>query len=121
MSPSASPAPSPRAAAIAIAIAIASACASRGAPLAPAPGAAAPAAEAPAAAATGCAREIAIRCATGVDGCLDGRTIEHVCVADGAMAGPSCAVELALVCPPGQRDGCLTEPPVSRHHLCVIE
>ena len=68
---------------------------------------------------TGCAREIAIRCMNGVDGCDDGRTTEHVCVPVDAKAGPACELELALVCPEGQIDGCLRSPPVSRNHVCV--
>lgn len=70
--------------------------------------------------AEGCAREIAIRCMNGVDGCDDGRTIEHVCVPLDAKAGPACELEIALVCPEGQIDGCLRSPPVSRNHVCVF-
>jgi hypothetical protein len=67
----------------------------------------------------GCAKEIAIRCANGVDGCIGGKTTEHVCVPDDATPGPSCELELAMVCPEGQIDGCLRTPPVSARHVCV--
>ncbi|HSJ99922.1 MAG TPA: hypothetical protein VK932_01730 [Kofleriaceae bacterium] len=67
----------------------------------------------------GCAQEIAIRCANGVDGCIDGRTTEHVCVPADATLGPSCELEIAMVCPEGQIDGCLRTPPVSARHVCV--
>jgi hypothetical protein len=72
-------------------------------------------------AATGCAREIAIRCATGVDGCDAGKTTEHVCVPLDATLGPSCELELALVCPAGQIDGCLRTPPAAARHICILQ
>ena len=79
-----------------------------GGPAGPAPG-------------TGCAREIAIRCKSGVDGCEGGKTIEHVCVPQDATVGPPCAQEIALACPEGQSDGCLQTPPVSAGHICVFK
>jgi hypothetical protein len=70
---------------------------------------------------TGCAREIAIRCMSGVDGCDTGRTTEHVCIPEDATPGPPCAQELALACPEGQIDGCLQRPAVSANHICVFK
>jgi hypothetical protein len=70
-------------------------------------------------AAGGCAQEISIRCANGVDGCIGGKTTEHVCVPADATPGPPCEQEIARVCPDGQIDGCLQTPPVSKTHLCV--
>lgn len=67
----------------------------------------------------GCAKEIAIRCANGVDGCIGGKTTEHVCVPEDATPGPGCELEIAMVCPEGQIDGCLRTPPVSARHVCV--
>ena len=70
---------------------------------------------------TGCAREIAIRCMNGVDGCDTGRTTEHVCIPQDATAGPPCTQELALQCPEGQIDGCLQKPAVAANHICVFK
>jgi hypothetical protein len=68
----------------------------------------------------GCATEIQIVCADGmVDGCSNGTTTDHACVAADAKAGPDCAQEIALECPAGQMDGCLTTPTKSTTHVCV--
>ena len=69
---------------------------------------------------SGCARAIAIRCASGVDGCDGGKTTDHVCVPQDATPGPACELELALVCPAGQIDGCLRSPPAAARHICVF-
>lgn len=68
-----------------------------------------------------CAKEVALQCAAGKDGCLDGKTLVHVCVADDATGSVPCAQEVALECPQGQVDGCLKTPAVSANHLCVYE
>ncbi len=73
----------------------------------------------PGAPARGCAQEIALRCEHGVDGCVEGKTTEHVCVPPDATPGPPCEQEIAKVCPDGQSDGCLRTPPVSANHICV--
>ncbi len=73
----------------------------------------------PPASSGGCAREISIRCANGVDGCIGGKTTEHVCVPADANPGPPCEQEIAMVCPEGQIDGCLRTPAVSARHVCV--
>jgi len=73
------------------------------------------------AATSGCAREIAIRCANGVDGCDSGRTTEHVCVPLDATAGPPCEQELALACPAGQIDACLRTPRAAALHICIFQ
>ncbi len=70
---------------------------------------------------TGCAQEISIRCVSGVDGCMDGRTTAHVCVPSDAQAGPPCEQEIALQCPEGQEDACLRQPAVSDKHICVFK
>ncbi len=67
------------------------------------------------------AQEIAIRCATGVDGCDGGKTTEHVCVPLDATLGPPCEPELALVCPAGQIDGCLRTPRAAARHICIFQ
>ena len=72
-------------------------------------------------AAVGCAREIAIRCATGVDGCEGGKTTEHVCVPQDASPGPLCEQEILLQCPTGQIDGCVRTPRVASRHICVFQ
>jgi hypothetical protein len=69
----------------------------------------------------GCATEILLECADGmVDGCTNGTTTDHACVAADAKAGPDCAQEIALQCPDGQMDGCLTTPVMSSTHVCVV-
>lgn len=68
-----------------------------------------------------CAKEVALQCAAGKDGCLDGKTLVHVCVADDATGSVPCAQEVALECPQGQVDGCLKTPAVSANHICVYE
>ncbi len=55
-----------------------------------------------------------------VDGCTSGLTSVHVCLAKDAKAGPPCAQEIALTCPPGQVDACLHNPPQATTHLCVL-
>ena len=55
-----------------------------------------------------------------VDGCLDGRTSEHVCVARTATPGPVCEAEIALLCPDGQVDACSFRPAVTTHHICAL-
>lgn len=68
-----------------------------------------------------CAKEIALQCAAGKDGCLDGKTTVHVCVAEDATGSTPCEQEIALECPQGQIDGCLKKPAVSANHICVYE
>lgn len=70
----------------------------------------------------GCSKEIAIRCrAPGVDGCTNGLTTEHVCVAEGETAGPPCSQEIAKQCPEGQEDACLRQPAVAANHVCILK
>jgi hypothetical protein len=70
----------------------------------------------------GCSKDIAIRCkAPGVDGCTNGLTTEHVCVAEGETAGPPCSQELAKQCPEGQEDACLRQPAVATTHVCILK
>ncbi|CAN5832492.1 hypothetical protein BH11MYX2_BH11MYX2_11950 [soil metagenome] len=66
-----------------------------------------------------CTREVALVCASGVDGCLQSRTQVHVCVAETASPGPSCSQEIALECSPEETDACLMTPPASANHICV--
>jgi hypothetical protein len=67
-----------------------------------------------------CSAEIALACDTeSADGCLDGRTLFHVCVPNGETAGPPCEQEIAKVCGEGQIDACLATPQYSTSHLCV--
>ena len=69
-----------------------------------------------------CELELALVCAAGTaDGCLDGRTGFHACVADGETGGPPCEQEIAKVCPDGQVDACLATPPLATSHLCVVQ
>jgi hypothetical protein len=67
----------------------------------------------------GCAQEIALRCASGVDGCIGGKTTEHVCVPADATPGPPCEQEIAIVCPEGQVDACLQTPRPAANHICI--
>jgi hypothetical protein len=69
----------------------------------------------------GCAQEIALRCATGVDGCIGNKTTEHVCVPADARPGPPCEQEIAIVCPDGQEDACLQTPRPATNHICVFK
>jgi hypothetical protein len=72
-------------------------------------------------ASVGCATAITLTCAAGQrDGCTGGLTAVHVCVADGAKAGPPCVQKVALTCPEGQADACLRSPPLANHHVCVV-
>jgi hypothetical protein len=89
---------------------------------APAAGNAGSAAGSPAnAPGVGCATASSLVCGAGQsDGCTSGLTSVHVCVAEGAKAGPPCAQETALACPPGQADACLHAPPLATNHVCVI-
>lgn len=67
-----------------------------------------------------CSVEIALACpADTTDGCGDGRTVFHVCVADGETAGPPCTQEIAKVCGEGQVDACLATPAYAENHVCV--
>src|SRR5678816_4439471 len=67
-----------------------------------------------------CSVEISLACAEGsADGCGDGRTAFHVCVADGETAGPPCSQEIAKVCGDDQIDACLATPAYADNHLCV--
>ena len=69
-----------------------------------------------------CEQEIALECANGmVDGCVDGKTTIHVCVAADAAAGPPCEQELALECPADQIDACLMTPAAAQNHICVVK
>ena len=70
---------------------------------------------------TGCAREIAIRCKSGNDGCDGGRTIDHVCVPLDARPGPPCETKILWQCPEDQMDGCRKQPAVSVNHVCVFK
>lgn len=71
---------------------------------------------------TPCAQEIALECGTGMaDGCMDGKTTMHACVASDAAAGPSCEQEIAQVCPDGQIDACLQTPASAATHICVVK
>ena len=71
---------------------------------------------------TPCAQEIALECGAGmVDGCLDGKTTMHACVASDASAGPPCEQEIAQVCPDGQIDACLQTPASAATHICVAK
>jgi hypothetical protein len=70
---------------------------------------------------TGCAREIAIRCRSGNDGCDGGRTIDHVCVPQDAQPGPPCETKILWKCPEDQMDGCNKQPAVSVNHVCVFK
>jgi hypothetical protein len=68
----------------------------------------------------GCAMAVTLTCeADQRDGCADGLTSVHVCVAKDAKAGPPCAQEIALACPTGQVDACLHNPPQATNHVCV--
>jgi hypothetical protein len=68
-----------------------------------------------------CAKEIALTCDAGTaDGCVDGRTQYHVCVADGETVGPTCDKEIAKVCGAGQVDACMATPVYAAGHLCVF-
>jgi hypothetical protein len=66
-----------------------------------------------------CAQEIALDCPSGVDGCLNGQTSMHVCVAASAHAGPSCSQEVALECSAGEVDACTLSPAAAPNHICV--
>jgi len=69
----------------------------------------------------GCATAATLTCeADQRDGCTDGLTSVHTCVAKDAKAGQPCAQEVALVCPAGQRDACLHNPPQATNHVCVV-
>ena len=69
-----------------------------------------------------CAQEIALQCANGMtDGCLDGKTSVHACIAADAAMGPPCAQEIALECPEGQIDACLQTPASAENHICVVK
>ena len=71
---------------------------------------------------TPCAQEIALECGAGMaDGCMDGKTTMHACVAADAVAGPPCAQEIAQVCPDGQVDACLQTPASAATHICVAK
>lgn len=68
-----------------------------------------------------CAREVARVCPDGmVDGCGDGRTLDHVCIAATETAGPPCTNEIARTCPDGQVDACLHTPALATTHVCVV-
>lgn len=112
-------------------IAALAACGPKGAPsseIAPASTAGAPAAGAsdPVASSemppqTGCSLEIARECSDGLlDGCLAGKTLEHVCIAPDAEDAPPCEQEIQRECPEGQIDACASDPPLARTHLCVV-
>jgi hypothetical protein len=66
-----------------------------------------------------CSQEIALECASGVDGCLNNQTSVHVCVSASATAGPSCSQEIALECPSGEVDACTLSPAAAANHICV--
>jgi hypothetical protein len=71
-----------------------------------------------------CEQEIARVCENGtVDGCGDGKTTVHVCVAADASAGPPCEPggQQALVCPEGQIDACRQTPASAANHICVVK
>ena len=69
-----------------------------------------------------CELEIALQCANGmIDGCLEGKTTVHACVAADAAMGPPCAQEIALECPDGQIDACLQTPASAENHICVVK
>lgn len=65
-----------------------------------------------------CAQEIAFNCPVGVDGCIGGKTLYHVCVPQ-ELGG--CATPIALACPEGQIDACLLQPPAANGHICVYK
>jgi len=67
-----------------------------------------------------CSAELALACAEDShDGCGDGQTLFHVCVANGETTGPSCTEEVAKVCGDGQVDACLATPALAANHVCV--
>jgi hypothetical protein len=69
---------------------------------------------------TSCELEVALPCSDGfADGCIDGRTTHHVCIATTELAGPPCEQEVAKVCPDGQVDACVYEPKLALTHVCV--
>lgn len=69
-----------------------------------------------------CAQEVALECGAGMaDGCMDGKTTMHACVAEADAAGPPCAQEIAKVCPDGQIDACLQTPASASTHICVAK
>lgn len=95
--------------------------ASQASPPSPGPAGAPDPGSAGAPATGGCAQEIALRCATGVDGCVGNLTTEHVCVPVDARPGPPCEQEIAMVCPDGQVDACLQTPRPAANHICVFK
>ena len=70
---------------------------------------------------THCELEVARDCPGGmVDGCLDGRTNHHVCVASSEVAGSPCGEGTAKECPEGQVDACEHSPKLADTRLCVV-
>lgn len=81
----------------------------------------APGGSPPAAAGIECAKEIALQCAAGVDGCSSGKTTVHVCVPADEVEDRSCELEFIKQCPDGQIDACLQQPPSAKNHICVYK
>lgn len=68
-----------------------------------------------------CATPSKLHCEAGqVDGCSNGLTAVHVCVAGDAKPGTPCAQSAAPACAAGQVDACSFKPPYASTHICVV-